>query len=137
MRHRVASKCTLALVVLALAAAAGAVRARADNPPPAPASPGAMSDGTTLLPNGWRLAPAGRHVTVGDLPLNILQTPDSRYLIVTNNGIAKPSFSVIDVANWSVKNTVPLDHAWFGLAWNGDGTKLYSSCAAQNNVQEF
>ena len=89
MRHRVASKRTLALVVLALAAAAWAVRARADNPPPAPASPGAMSDGTTLLPNGWRLAPAGRHVTVGDLPLNILQTPDSRYLIVTNNGTRK------------------------------------------------
>src|SRR5947207_5024635 len=104
MRHRVACTRTLALVVLALAAGAGwAVRAKADNPPPAPASPGAMSDGTTLLSNGWRLAPAGRHLTVGDLPLNIVQSPDSRYLIVTNNGIGKPSFSVIDVANWTVK----------------------------------
>src|SRR5438067_1845228 len=137
MRHRVVFTRTLALGILALAAAGWAVRARADNPPAAPASPGALSDGTTLLPNGSRLAPAGRHVTVGDLPLNILQSPDSRYLVVTNNGIAKPSLSVIDVASWSVKSTVALDHAWLGLAWHPDGTKLYSAGASQNSVQEF
>ena len=66
-----------------------------------------------------------------------LQSPDSRYLIVTNNGLAKPSFSVIDVASWTVKNTTALDQAWLGLAWHPDGTKLYSAGAAQNNVQEF
>ena len=62
------------------------------------ALPGAMADGTTLLPNGWRIQPAGKHVRVGDLPLNLIQTPDSRYLIVTSNGLARPSFSVIDIA---------------------------------------
>ena len=33
-------------------------------------SPGALTDGTTLLPNGWRIAPAGRHLGVSTLPLN-------------------------------------------------------------------
>ncbi len=104
----------------------------------APAAlPGAMTDGTTLLPNGWRIQPAGKHVRVGDLPLNLIQTPDSRYLIVTSNGLARPSFSVIDIANWSVKSTMALDNAWLGLVWHPDGTKLYSSGAGQNNVQEF
>ena len=30
-----------------------------------------MADGTTLLPNGWRIQPAGKHVRVGDMPLNL------------------------------------------------------------------
>ena len=122
---------------IVVAAAASALLQRAQSGAPMPLSPGALSDGTTLLPNGWRLAPAGKHVMVGSLPLNVIQSPDSRYLIVTNNGLAKPSFSVVDVASWSVKSTAALDHAWLGLAWHPDGTKLYSSGAAQNNVQEF
>jgi len=101
------------------------------------AVPGPLTDGSTLLPNGWRLSPAGKHVTVGDLPLNVLQTPDSKYLIVTANGLARPSFSIIDVASWTVKSTMPLDQAWLGLVWAPDGTKLYSAGASQNNVQEF
>ena len=98
---------------------------RAQSAPPQASSPGALADGSTLLPNGWRLAPAGRHLMIGDLPLNLVQSPDGRYLIVTNNGLAKPSFSVIDIANWTVKSTMPLEHAWYGLVWHPDGTKLY------------
>jgi len=59
---------------------------------PGPAAlPGILTDGTTLLPNGWRLQPAGKHLKIGDMPLNLMQTPDSKYLIVTNNGLARPS----------------------------------------------
>src|SRR4051812_18125597 len=63
----------------------GALRTIAQSAPPAAALPGALSDGTTMLPNGWRLQPAGRHVKVGDMPLNVTQTPDSKYLVVTSN----------------------------------------------------
>jgi YVTN family beta-propeller protein len=99
--------------------------------------PGTAADGSVLLPNGWRLAPAGRQVTVGDLPLNVVSSPDSKYLIVTNNGLAAPTFSIIDVASWKIKNTMALAHAWYGLVWHPDGTRLYSAGANQNNVQEF
>src|SRR5262249_49879175 len=40
--------------------------------PPATGVPGALSDGSTLLSNGWRIAPAGRQLTVGTLPLNLV-----------------------------------------------------------------
>ena len=92
--------------------------------------PDAMSDGTTLLPNGWRIQPAGKHVKVGDMPLNLLQTPDSRYMVVTSNGLARPSFSIVDIASWSIKSTMLLDHAWYGIVWHPDGTKLYSAGGA-------
>ena len=127
----------LSCVVLLVALVGTALLTRAQSAPRPDAVPGALADGSTLLPTGWRLAPAGRHLAVGDLPLNVIQSPDSRYLIVTNNGLAKPSFSVVDVASWTVKNTTPLDYAWYGLAWSSDGTKLYSAGGGQNNVQEF
>ena len=115
----------------------GTLRTRAQSAPPAAALPGGMSDGTTLLPNGWHIRPAGQHIRVGDMPLNLIQTPDSRYLIVTSNGLAKPSFSVIDTTNWSVKSSLVVDNAWLGLVWHPDGSRLYSAGAAQNNVQEL
>ena len=124
-------------VMLLAGAAWGTLRMRAESALPPASMPGGMTDGTTLLPNGWRIQPAGKHLKVGDMPLNVVQTPDSRYLIVTSNGLARPSFSVVDIASWSVKSTLPLEHAWYGLVWHPDGTKLYSAGAGQNNVQEF
>ena len=55
--------------------------------------PGRESAGVTLLPNGWRIAPAGRHITVGDLPLAMAESPDGRTLVVSNNGYSKPTLS--------------------------------------------
>src|SRR6266498_1992052 len=84
---------TLALLLLALPALAvdgDAARdekarrlpeARATSPA-RPVQPGAEGGGVTLLPNGWRIAPAGRHLTVGDLPLAMLESADGRHVVV-------------------------------------------------------
>ena len=37
--------------------------------------PGPTKDGF-LLPNGWHLTPAGKHITTTDLPLNIVPLKD-------------------------------------------------------------
>jgi hypothetical protein len=42
------------------------------------AQPGNQGRGVVLLPNGWKIAPAGRHIPIGDLPLAMLETPDGR-----------------------------------------------------------
>jgi len=105
--------------------------------PPAAAVPGAQADGSLMLANGWRVSPVGRQLGVGTMPLNVVQSPDSRYLIVTNNGLAHPSFSIIDIASWTIKNTTSLDSAWYGLTWHPDGKRLYSAGGGQNSVQEF
>src|SRR4051812_25349784 len=127
----------LALALVASTTWFAGTSTRAQSGPPPAALLGAMPEGKTLLPNGWRIQPAGRHLRVGDMPLNVVQTPDSRYLIVTSNGLARPSFSVVDIASWSIKSTMALDHAWYGLVWHPDGSRLYSAGAGQNNVQEF
>jgi len=122
-------------VSLAVAAAAGAVIAQ--HADPQAVLPGSLGGGETLLPNGWKIAPAGRHLAIGDLPLNLVLSPDGRYLIVTNDGYAKPTLRVVDLQHGVVSQTVSLEDAWLGLAWRPDGTKLYSSGAAANSVVEL
>src|SRR5690349_17050850 len=108
----------LALLPLLLAAAQGPREAQ---------HPGKQSREVTLLPNGWRISPAGRHLTVGDLPLAMQESADGRYVIVSSNGWMKPTLTVIDVRNFYVKSKLTVDHAWLGLAWSPDGRRLYSS----------
>jgi YVTN family beta-propeller protein len=124
------------VVVFALLASA-TLFIRAQTAPVSTATPGGLGDGTTLLANGWRIAPTGRHLPLGTLPLNIATAPDGRYALVTNNGLAKPTLTMIDLSNWLVKSTTALDAAWYGLAWSPDGKNVYIGGAAQNNVQEF
>jgi len=104
---------------------------------PAPRRPGVLGGGVTLLPNGWQIAPVGRHSQIGDLPLNMVWSPDGRYLIVTNNGWSKPTLTIFDTANFYIKSALAVDHAWLGLAWHPDGKRLFASGAAQNVVNQF
>ncbi len=123
------------VLIAAVAALAGVTRAR--RAPDPPRWPGALGRGVTLLPNGWTLAPAGRHLPIGDLPLAMVLSSDGRRLIVTNNGWSKPTLTVVDTERLVVTQKQPLEHAWLGLAWHPDGTRLYSSGAAQNTVLEL
>ena len=101
------------------------------------ARPGPLGGGVTLLPNGWRIAPAGSHLDAGDLPLAMALHPDGRHLVITNNGWSKPSLRVIDIERRQVVQKLALDHAWLGLVWHPDGRRLFSSGAADNTVREI
>jgi YVTN family beta-propeller protein len=118
------------IACLLLAATSGGAAAQGTRP-------GVEGGGTTLLPNGWRIAPAGRHVVVGDLPLAMVESADGRYLIVTNNGYANPSLTVVDLRHGTVRSRLTLDHAWLGLAWHPDGRRLFSSGAGGSTVDEI
>ncbi len=103
-----------------------------------PAWPGRQPNGATLLPNGWRIAPAGKNIMIGDLPLNMVMSPDGRFIVVTNNGWAKPTLNIFDTKTEAVVGRrMPLDNAWLGLAWSVDGRRLYAAGAAENSIYEF
>ena len=91
----------------------------------------------TLLPNGWRISPVGQHFTVGDLPMNLVVSPDGDHLIVTNNGYSQPNLVVYDFTRQISRDKVMLESAWLGLAFHPDGKRLYSSGSAKNRVDEF
>src|SRR6185503_11745532 len=65
---------------------------------PPGASPGPLGGGVTLLPNGWKIQAAGKHMAIGDLPLNMALSPDGKQLIVANAGYAAPTLRIVDLA---------------------------------------
>jgi YVTN family beta-propeller protein len=99
--------------------------------------PGALGGGVTLLPNGWKIAPAGIHRQIGDLPLAMVESPDGRSLLVTTNGYAKPTVTIFDLEHEYIRGAVELDHAWLGLAWHPDGKRLFVSGAGNTTVHEM
>ncbi|MGD8895312.1 MAG: alkaline phosphatase family protein [Acidobacteriota bacterium] len=126
----------LPTLVLALVGSVAPGHAQEPASPTAQERPGPLGDGITLLPNGWRIAPAGRHLDAGDLPLAMALHPDGRYLAVTNNGRSRPSIRVVDLERFEVTQKLDLDHAWLGLVWHPDGRRLFSSGAADNTIRE-
>src|SRR5438034_8935219 len=122
MRPRLIPGLALLSVIISAAAISG-------DGAPTTARPGVLGNGVTLLPNGWKIAPAGRHIQVGDLPLAMIESPDSKTLLVANNGYAQPTISIVDLQNQIVRDAFRLDHAWLGLAWHPDGKRLYVSGA--------
>ncbi|MCI0618154.1 YncE family protein, partial [bacterium] len=103
----------------------------------APESPGSLGKGVILLPNGWKIQPAGKHIPLDDLPLEMIESPDGRFLIVTNSGYSPPILSVIELAEFRVKDRVKVKNAWLGLAMSADGSTIYSSTGGNAEIQTF
>src|SRR2546429_3897711 len=80
--------------------------------------PGSLPDGSTLLPSGWRIRPAGRVVPIGTLPLNLVTLSDGS-VIVSNDGYGENSLMRIDPVRAQVVWHVTLPAAWLGLARTG------------------
>ena len=82
------------------------------NPPGFPGP----TDAGFLLPNGWRLTPAGQQVCSTDLPLNIRTTPDGKYALVATNGYNAHELTAIDLATQKKSAVENAPQSWFGLA---------------------
>src|SRR6266550_2170176 len=100
--------------------------------------PGSLPDGSTLLPSGWRIRPAGRVVPVGTLPLNLVTLSDGS-IIVTNDGYGENSLMRIDPVRAQVVWRVPLPAAWLGLARTGRDWRdtVWASGGPTNRVYRF
>ncbi|HWZ27303.1 MAG TPA: bifunctional YncE family protein/alkaline phosphatase family protein [Gemmatimonadales bacterium] len=97
--------------------------------------PGALGNGVTLLPSGWRIAPSGKQMPVGTLPLNLLRLADGR-VILTLNGHAANGLWRIDPAGLHVTDSLPLKAAWLGLAHRGspEADTVWASGGSTNRV---
>src|SRR4051794_25728868 len=104
---------------------------------PQTSRPGRESRDVTLLPNGWRISPAGRHVTVGDLPLAMAESPDGRWLVISNDGYSKPTLTLVDLKTLDVRQKAEVANTWLGVVWHPDGRRLYLSGGGANTVEEF
>jgi YVTN family beta-propeller protein len=93
--------------------------------------------GQVLLPNGWKLSPAGRSLPLGDLPLNMQLSSSGKLLAVTNNGQSTQSVQLIDPKNEKLLDEVVVKKSWYGLAFSHDERKLYASGGNDNWILVF
>jgi YVTN family beta-propeller protein len=95
--------------------------------------PGKKADGY-LLPNGWRLTPAGRQVELGGLPLRLTAVPGQPYAIATSNGYGTHFLAVIDAVKETVVDRVPIQEGWMGIAVDSAGQTVYASAGSQDRI---
>ncbi|MCC8424248.1 bifunctional YncE family protein/alkaline phosphatase family protein [Mucilaginibacter sp. UR6-11] len=93
--------------------------------------------GQVLLPNGWKLSPAGTALPLGDLPLNIQLSPSGKLLAVTNNGQSTQSIQLIDPVNEKLLDEKVIGKLWYGLTFSHDEKHLYASGGHDNWIIDF
>ncbi len=90
-----------------------------------------------LLPNGWKLSPAGRSLPLGDLPLNMQLSASGSLLAVTNNGQSTQSIQLIDPKNEKQLDEKIVGKSWYGLAFSHDEKTLYAGGGNDNWIMAF
>ena len=116
---------------------AGTIAPLAQQGPPPVTRPGYLGEGVTLLPSGWKIAPAGRHLPLGHLPMGLAPSPDGRLIAITTSGYERPALAIFDTKRLQVAAEIPVEHTWLGLVWSPDGTRLFASGSSENAIDEF
>lgn len=89
------------------------------------------------LPNGWYLSPAGRHLPLGDLPLNIAVSKSKKLMAVTNNGQSVQSLQLINPVTEKELDRVIVPKSWYGLKFSADEKFLYASGGNDNWILKY
>lgn len=122
---------TRVVIVVALLSA---LSARAADPQPTRPGPTATE---FLLPNGWHLTPAGRHIVTTDLPLNIVPLKDSRHALVGTCGFNPHHLSLIDLTDGRIVSRETVIQSWFGIAVAPDEKRVWWAGGGAGIVHTF
>ncbi len=136
----------LAACLLAATCGTLAIALRDTRPADAPAPkhavrilPGVKPTGEVLLPNQWSLRPAGKHLPLGDFPVNLALHPKGRYLAVLHAGYGTHEVAIVDLTAKKERITcrVPLPQTFYGLTFSPDGKRLFASGGEFEVVHAF
>jgi DNA-binding beta-propeller fold protein YncE len=98
---------------------------------------GATAASGDMLPNGWRVTPAGSITQLGTLPLRVVLDRTGRYAAVSNSGYGKQSITVVEASSGRVVAAQPMDATFYGLAFGSDDKTLYASDVKNDGVRRF
>ncbi|RPI82798.1 MAG: YncE family protein, partial [Planctomycetaceae bacterium] len=90
-----------------------------------------------LLPNGWRLTPAGEQVPLTDLPLNITTSPDGRYAFVATSGYRDHELTVVNLETREKVASEKVPQSWFGLSYDAAEGRLWWSGGGSGLVHAY
>ena len=89
------------------------------------------------LPNGWSLSPAGKSLSLGDLPLNMAVSSSKKWIAVTNNGQSKQSLQLIDVKKERILDSIEIAKSWLGLKFSSDEKYLFAGGGNDNWILQY
>jgi YVTN family beta-propeller protein len=90
-----------------------------------------------LLFNGWGLSPAGTSVTISDLPLKLIVSPDKKVLLAACAGYNNTGLTLLDIGSRKVTQFLPLAEVWNGLAFSKDGKRIFVSGGDSGQIHVF
>jgi len=123
-------------VILCISAVAGTLTAQENPTKNPPGFPGPTDQGF-VLPNGWKLTPAGQQIILTDLPLNIRTTPDGKYALVATNGYNAHELTAIELATGKKVSVETAPQSWFGLAADKEVDRLWWSGGGDAVIRSF
>jgi YVTN family beta-propeller protein len=103
-----------------------------------PSVPGPSETGF-LLPNGWRLTPAGKHLVTTDLPLNIIPLKDGKHALIATSGYNRHDLVLADISGEEPKvlSTADVRQSWYGLAIDKAEAKVWWSGGGYGKLHSF
>ena len=88
-----------------------------------------------VLPNGWRLTPAGNPVDLpGDMPGNIIVIDNGKKAIVNTSGFHDHSVSLIDLSSGEVIHSQTLKQSWLGMTVDNAGNILVAGGQVEDST---
>ncbi len=104
-------------------------------------------NGTTVIPNGRLLTPAGKSLEVAPHPFGLALSNDGETAVTANSGVAPLSItiihnltaapSVMQIPPGSSGNKGVLESVFMGLAITPDNKKVYVSAGQENKILVF
>lgn len=79
----------------------------------------------------------GRSLPLGDLPLNMVVSPNQKRLAVFNNGQSTQSIQLFDIVGEKLLSEIVIPKSWLGIRFSPDGSKLFASGGNDNRVMIY
>ena len=99
--------------------------------------PGMQASGQMLLPTQWSLDPAGKHLKLGDFPVNIALHPSEPFAAVLHAGYGDHEVQIVDLRSFSVTSAVKIPQTFYGIYFGPGGRFLYASGAEYEVVHRW
>jgi YVTN family beta-propeller protein len=121
-----------AMTAVAVAVAALSALTGCAEPAAAPAKPlqanMLLDGGRVVLPNGWKISPAGRATKLpGDMPMRMIFAPGGQKLLVNTGGYNQHGISVLDAHSGELVQNVKVPRTFVGMCIDATGTHVYLS----------
>ncbi len=127
------------VLTFALQPAAEPPHAAPATAPPPRVLPGVHLDGMVQLPNQWSLRPAGKHLPLGDFPVNIALHPSGQWAAVLHAGYGEQEIVIVELRKDKprIASRVRLDQTFYGVCFAPDGKALFASGGEFEVVHRF